>query len=102
MSKFRVGDEIELRVRVREVLPSNMVHVAVLGNHVEYTPHWMDAKELAAGRFIPRPIKVGDRVSMGCGVARVVGLDGERAWIKWDGDGSYSTRHTADLEPVND
>jgi len=102
MSKFKVGDEIELRVRVVEESDADDCTTVVVGG--DRTRNIMTDAQLSAGHLIPRPIKVGDRVRVaknGVGTATVKAIDGSVAWCKFDdASGVYCTHHVSVLEPV--
>jgi len=105
MSKFCVGDEIELRVRVKSVAGDDAYRAYVVRDG-ETVGGYIVLSEgaLSAGRLIPRPIKVGDRVRVkgtSRGPLTVIAIDGADAWLKFP-DGSYWTVSFVHLEPAND
>ena len=103
MSKFKVGDEIELRVKVVQIDYEEPCYwMMVLGTDEGQEYAWYSTNQLSAGRLIPRPIKVGDKVKLhGAVLAEVKAIDGGLAWVKL-GNGNYFTRVLSNLEPVND
>jgi hypothetical protein len=55
--------------------------------------NFFTAGELDAGKRVPRPIKVGDRVTWGAGQVRgtVKAIEDDKAWVYCETNGPYDT-----------
>ena len=100
--RYEVGDEIDLRVRVIALStdPEFPYLTEVVGDGTYGND--MTQAELDAGKLVPRPIKVGDRVRLrsGTGVPGTVKalVDGGWAAVKWD----VEWRHYYTVAPLSE
>lgn len=86
--QYEVGDEIDLRVRAVEFPIRGIVGAKVVYPDGSLSPYQtcFRTEELDAGKLVPRPIKVGDRVRLGSslpGTVRAI-FDEDRAAVKWE------------------
>lgn len=92
---FRPGDEIEIKVTVESVHPTGGYHVREPDGSIM----WLSDATLAAGRLLPRPIGVGDRVRHKTDLAwyEVVGIHGDRAHLFYEPQDFHQIAHLSDL-----
>lgn len=103
--EIRVGDEFEIRVKVTNVWDHHLV-VAPVGDTTGEC-NIVSSAVLLAGRRIPRPIAVGDRVTVKKPPftpppkGKVEWADGIDALVRWfDGSSGLQVETLSDLTPI--
>jgi len=110
---IRVGDRFLVEVEVKSTpVSKSWQHLrAVAIPYNDNGPWHVDLPEgcLLAGKRLPRPLKVGDRVrpfrsSDGHMIFRIIGIDGDAAWLRLDDLSSSHRREEllSDLTPAEE
>lgn len=86
ISKIEVGDELDLRVKVKGVeRPGCNDKLVILVSDGAGSWSWIGLDIITAHHPKPKPLAVGDRVQRDYGgsTGTLLAVDGKDAWVRW-------------------
>jgi len=97
--KLKEGNWVEIKAEIVSILNENIFKIKLIGG-VPTQFWWVGKEVISNGRIIDRPIAVGDKVKWaGRGNFVVIGIDGNRAWIKGENN-HYESVYFNGLERI--